>query len=58
MQEAHRASLWTRAGAEEGGRWEGSGEAPTLEVIQVQIDGFFSQLSDKCHQNRVASVGD
>jgi len=24
----------------------------------VQIDGFFIQLPYKCHQNRVASVGD
>ena len=30
----------------------------TLESTQVQIDGFFSQLPYKCHQNRVASVGD
>ena len=30
----------------------------TLEATQVQIDGFSSQLQYKCHQNRVASVGD
>jgi len=30
----------------------------TLEATQWQIDGFFSQLPCKCHQNRVASVGD
>ena len=30
----------------------------TLETTQGQIDGFFSQLPHKCHQNRVASVGD
>jgi len=30
----------------------------TLEATQGQIDGFFSQLPYKCHQNRVASVGD
>jgi len=29
-----------------------------LEETQGQMDGFFSQLSYKCHQNRVASVGD
>ena len=30
----------------------------TLEATQGQIDSFFSQLPYKCHQNRVASVGD
>ena len=30
----------------------------TLEATQGQIDDFISQLSCKCHQNRVASVGD
>jgi len=30
----------------------------TLEAAQGQMDGFFSQLPYKCHQNRVASVGD
>jgi len=30
----------------------------TLEATQGQIDGFFRQLPYKCHQNRVASVGD
>ena len=30
----------------------------TLEATQGQIDGFCSQLPYKCHQNRVASVGD
>ena len=30
----------------------------TLETTQGQIDGFFSQLPYKCHQNRVASVRD
>ena len=29
-----------------------------LEATQGQMDGFFSQLPYKCHQNRVASVGD
>ena len=29
-----------------------------LETTNGQMDGFFSQLSYKCHQNRVASVGD
>jgi len=29
-----------------------------LEATQGQIDGFCSQLPYKCHQNRVASVGD
>ena len=36
----------------------GSSKNPTLEATQGQIDGFFSQLPYKCHQNRVASVGD
>ena len=31
---------------------------PTLEATQGQFEGFFSQLPYKCHQNRVASVGD
>ena len=30
----------------------------TLEATQGQIDGLFSQLPYKYHQNRVASVGD
>ena len=30
----------------------------TLEKTQGQIDGFFSQLPCKCHQNQVAFVGD
>ena len=30
----------------------------TLEATQGQNDSFFSQLPYKCHQNRVASVGD
>ena len=30
----------------------------TLEATQGQIDGFFSHLPFKCHQNRVASVAD
>ena len=29
-----------------------------LEATQGQIDGFFNQLPYKCHQNRVAPVGD
>jgi len=33
-------------------------DLPTLETAQGQMDGFFSRLPDKCHQNRVASVGD
>ena len=28
-----------------------------LEATQGQMDGFFSQLPYRCHQNRVASVG-
>ena len=36
----------------------GRGSQATLEATQGQIDGFFSQLPYKCHQNRVASVGD
>ena len=35
-----------------------SGEITALEATQGQIDCFFSQLPYKCHQNRVASVGD
>ena len=30
----------------------------TLEATLGQIDGFFSQLPYKCHQNRVASEED
>jgi len=30
---------------------------PALEATQGQMDGFFSQLPYKCHQNRVAYVG-
>ena len=33
-------------------------EGSTLEATQGQFHGFFSQLPYKCHQNRVASVGD
>ena len=33
-------------------------EGSTLETTQGQMDGFFSQLPYKCHQTRVASVGD
>jgi len=39
----------------------GASERPkvtALETTQGQIDGFFSQLPCKCHQNRMASVGD
>ena len=32
--------------------------ASAKPVTQGQIDGLFSQLPYKCHQNRVASVGD
>ena len=32
--------------------------ASTLEATQRQIDGFFGQLPNTCHQNRVAYVGD
>ena len=31
---------------------------PALEATQGQMDGFFSQFPYKCHQNRVAYVGD
>ena len=30
----------------------------TLEATRGKIVGFFGQLPYKCHQNRVASVGD
>ena len=30
----------------------------SLEATQGQIDGDLSQLPYKCHQNRVASVGE
>ena len=30
----------------------------TLKATKGQIDGFFSQLSHKCHQNQVASGED
>jgi hypothetical protein len=33
-------------------------QGPTLEATQWQIDGFFCQPPCKCHQNRVASLGD
>ena len=33
-------------------------QVTTLEATQGHIDGFFSQLPYKCHQNRVASLGD
>jgi len=32
--------------------------ASALEATQGQMDGFFSQLSYKCHLEEVASVGD
>ena len=34
-----------------------AGGGTALEATQGQIDGVFSQLPYKCHQNRVASVG-
>jgi hypothetical protein len=37
-----------------GRNWRGS----TLEATQGQMDAFCSQLAYKCHQNRVASMGD
>ena len=36
----------------------GKQDRAAMEATQGQIDGFFSQLPYKCHQNRVASVGD
>jgi len=33
-------------------------QVSTLETTQGQNDSFFSQLTYKCYQNRVASVGD
>ena len=41
-----------------GFRNQGLGVRATREATQGQNDGFFSQLPYKCHQNRVASVGD
>ena len=39
--------------------WRRNGSVnPPLEATQGQIHGFFCQLQYKCHQNRVASVGD
>ena len=38
--------------------WTSLSQFATPEAAQGQIDGFFSQLPYKCHQNRVASVGD
>jgi len=35
-----------------------SGWQAALDATQGQIDSFVSQLPYKCHQNRVASVGD
>jgi len=49
------ADDWSERGDETGGVRRTSS---TLESTQVQIDGFFGQLPYKCHQNRVASVGD
>ena len=43
--------------AEEGASFHADA-APTLEATPRQVDGFFSQLPYKCHQNRMASVGD
>ena len=37
--------------------WTRQGQA-ALEATQGQMDGFFSQLSYKCHLEEVASVGD
>ena len=37
---------------------QGVGLRSTLEATHGQIDGLFSQLPYKGHQNRVASVGD
>ena len=37
--------------------WEGQTQTD-VDATQGQIDDFFSQLPYKCHQNRVASVGD
>jgi len=45
-------------GLQRGTALEGWAAIPALEATQVQIDGFLSQLPYKCHQNRVASVGD
>ena len=44
-------SLWAKGLA-------ASGNSTALETTQGQIHGFFSQIPYKCHQNRVASVGD
>ena len=42
-----------------GGGFDHSGShKAALEATQGQMDGFVSQLPYKCHQNRVASVGD
>ena len=47
------------AGGSMGFRTLKSDETPsTPETTQGQMDGFFSQHPYKCHQNRVASVGD
>ena len=35
-----------------------SRKGAALEATQGQIDGFFSQLPNKCHLEEVASVGD
>jgi len=37
--------------------WRLPTDITALEATQGQMDGFFSQLPYKCHQNRVASVG-
>ena len=40
------------------GSWYTFETSSALKATQGQIDGFLSQLPYKCHQNRVASVGD
>ena len=39
-------------------RRRGSREGSNLETTLGKIDGFFSQIPFKCHQNQMTSVGD
>ena len=61
-QHRHHMRLFVDVIGVEGGQagrtsWTRQGQA-ALEATQGQMDGFFSQLSYKCHLEEVASVGD
>ena len=50
--------FWFAVVSEHGGLSRRTLFDSALEATQGQIDGFFSQLPYKCHQNWVASEGD